>query len=425
MARLGALAAAFCAVAALLWAGPATAVAAGLSGQVTNGAAAPLEGIEVCAESRGPLGSAACARTDSQGEYSIPSAGAGYFVHFYTHDNSAPSYAPQWYPGKHFSEEAEPVAEADVAQVDATMGPGGAVSGRVYNVRNNQPIEAVEVCPVATVFRDHEITYCAHTDANGKYALRGLAAAEYRFEFNTSGNVNFVEETSPALPITTGGEKILEAGLVPGVMVRGTLTEAGTGVPVGGLGAPYSTPTICALDAGTEERIKCTYPDLDGHYSLPGLPSGELFGIAFALDVVEEGLDLNPDGYVRRYWNEVPAWDEATLMLGGGGVTIAGRDATLTRGAEVFPDCEVASACPPPDSDGQSPPPPFAGTIPGGAVPAVPPPLLQPEVHCKKGYLKIERIAKTRCVKIHKKKKHKHRRHHKARHQRQTADRNR
>jgi hypothetical protein len=408
--RLGRVALALCTVAAVLWLAPVATAEAAISGTVTDTTAHPLEGIEVCAVTTGPFGSETCTQTDGSGKYAIASAGSGSLVHFYSRANQAPGYAPQWYPGKPFFEEAEGVAPADVANVDAVMSPGGTVTGTVLSTQGSTPIEGVEVCPDPVVFREREVTWCDKTDASGKFALRGLSIAEYRFEFNTEGNVNYVEKLTPPLSVTAGG-LILEAHLVPGVEVDGTLTEAGTGLPIEGLTyPPYSVPLICALDAGTEERIKCTAVGIGGDYKLPGLPPGELFGVSFAVDGVEEGLDLWNDGYVRQYWHGVPAWNEATMMFGSGGVTLPGVDAVLSRGDEVFPHCEVVSACPPPAQSGPLPSP--TGTqTPTTTLP----PLTQPAVHCKKGYTKVERIAYTRCFKVQKKKHHK-RRHHKHAH---------
>lgn len=401
--RLGHVALALCALAAVLWLAPVATADAAISGRVTDTSVQPLEGIQVCALTTGPFGSETCARTDADGKYSISEAGAGYLVHFYSRENAPPGYAPQWYPGKPFFEEAEGVAGADVSHVDAVMSPGGTVRGRVFDVSSESPIEGVEVCPMPTVFREREVSWCADTDANGEYALRGLSAADYRFEFNALGNVNYVEKTAGPFPIGAGGELSLDAGLVPGVGVEGTLTEAGTGLPVEGLTfPPYSAPLVCALDYATEARIKCTWIKIGGHYTLLGLPPGELFGISFAVDTVEDGYDTAPDGYVRQYWQGVPAWNEATMMFGSGGVTRSGIDAVLSRGAEVFPHCEVRSACPPPpDGGGELPLP--SVTQPHGTLPL----FRRPGIRCKKGFRRVKRGTQRRCV------KKKHRGHHK------------
>jgi hypothetical protein len=406
--RLAAAIAVPCVLAALLGAGTAT--AAGISGRVSDTSAQPLLGIEVCALTTGPFGSEECTQTDAGGEYAIPSAGPGYLVHFYTRENRAPGYAPQWYPGKPFFEEAEGVAAGDVAHVDAVMAPGGTVTGTALSTATSMPIEGVEVCPDPVIFREREITWCTHSDANGEFTLRGLSTAEYRFEFRTSGDVNYVEQVTPPRSIQAGDDAILDVTLVPGVKVEGTLTEAGTGLPVEGFFAPYSVPSICALDAETEARIKCTTVGQSGNYSLPGLPPMESFGVAFAVDGVEEGLDLHPDGYVRQYWDQVSTWGEAAHVEATGGATFGGVNAALTRGGEVFPHCEVASACSPSNPIVVPP----ATFTPNGfeVVPGALRGRSEPELDCRKGYLKVKRIGHPRCIKVQKK-KHKLRHHRK------------
>lgn len=402
--RIGQVVLGICAVAAVLWLAPVATADAAIAGRVTDTSAQPLEGIEVCTGTNGPFGTEACAITDGNGEYAIASAGAGSLVHFYSRENRAPGYAPQWYPGKPFFQEAEGVAPADVSHVDAVMSPGGTVTGTVVSSEGGAPIEAVEICPNPVVFREREVTWCTHTDASGKYALRGLSTAEYRFQLYTSGDVNYVGQVTPPRSVVAGTESTLEVQMAPGVKVEGTLTQAGTGLPVEALSfPPYSAPNICALDAATEQRIKCTWIESGGRYKLPGLPPGERFVISFAVDTVEEGF-AHPDGYVRQYWNHVPTWGEATPLNGAGGSTIAGVDAALTRGAEVFPHCEVWSpACIPPDGPGERPHPLQEGT------PRAHAPL---PIHCKKGFRKVTRAGHARCVKVHKRKHHR-RRHHK------------
>jgi hypothetical protein len=131
------------------------------------------------------------------------------------------------------------------------------------------------------------------------------------------------------------------------------------------------------------------------------LPAGT-YAVSFAVDWVEEGLDLHPDGYVRRYWNEVPSFGESTLLAGTAGAVLDGIDAVLTKGEEVFPNCEVQSACPPPPSSGETSSsgsgiPPTTTTLPQ-ARPATQPLIRRPR--CKKGFRHVVRGGRARCIKI-------------------------
>jgi hypothetical protein len=409
-----------CALGSLFFAGLAAA-APGISGRVVDSADAPLAGIEVCAESHAPIGGGAvCTTTAGDGAYSLPAAGPGYFVHFYARGSAAPGYAPQWWPGVPFYDEAGPVAESDLAHVDATMQVGGSFSGRVLSRANEAPIEGVEICPDPTAFHAFEVGFCAKSDADGEFALRGLSEGEYRFEFLTAGDVNFVGTSFGPVAAGPGRGIGAEVFLVPGVEVKGTVTEAGTGDPIEGLPAPHSVPRVCALDADTEEPAKCTTVGPAGQYSIPGLEANRFFRISFAVDVVEEGLDLHPDGYARQYWDHESTFEEAVLIGGGRGAVVEAVDAALSPGEEVFPRCEVPTAsCE------------VSGEVGGGAAlpgtaegsgsslkgPFAPPgapgrfPLLPPVSHavgCKPGFHRVSGVS-SGCVKIKKAKKKHHR----------------
>jgi hypothetical protein len=412
-ARLGALAVALTGMAVLLWAG--SAVAAGpIAGKVTNSSAQPLVGIEVCAISFGIDGDE-CTQTDGAGEYSIPGSGPGVKVHFYARENSAPSYAPQWYPGVAHPEEAPTVTETEIAAgIDAVMAQGAEIQGETVDQTNEAPIKGVEICPTPTTFRAGEVTTCARSDANGEFALRDLGADTYTLEFFTAGEVNYVDQDF-TLPLSAGASIQTTAYMRRGVEVKGTVTEAGTGLPVEGLGPPYSVVPICAVDTETGDPIKCTNVGPAGAYSIPGILPGQLFTISFAVDPFEEGIDVDPDGYVRQYWDGVTEFDEATTIFGFGGQVLAGKDAVLTRGDEILPVTKPSGGEP-------------GGGVVGGTgvstfeppssvfpVAPVPPPVHSVRLACKKGFHKVSKGGQRRCVKI--KKKHGPRKHHTKAHQ--------
>jgi hypothetical protein len=176
---------------------------------------------------------------------------------------------------------------------------------------------------------------------------------------------------------------------VPGIEIEGTLTELGTGTPIVGLSPPHSVPAICALNPTTQARVKCATVESGGKYSIAGLPAGT-YAVSFAEDWVEDGLDLHPDGYVRRYWEEVPSFGESTLLAG-------------TAGA-VFPNCEVPSACPPPPSSGETSSSgsgiaPTTTTLPQARPATATQPLIR-RPRCKKGFRHVVKGGRPRCIKI-------------------------
>jgi len=407
------LTAALCGLAALFAAGSAVAATGEIHGKVTDHLGEPIAGITVCAHGLTPLVGGDCDwTTDAEGKYSIGGLKeASYRVDFHVEGNPSLNYVPQWYNGKAHPDEADPVelAEGQSKEIDAQLQTGGEIRGTVADVNTELPIEGVQVCArLLDFFQDGEFGYCGSSNAAGEFAVKNLGTGQYRLEFRTEGQVNYVEEQLPeppgSIPLTAGGAIEVEAHLVPGVEIEGTLTEAGTGTPIDGLSAPNSTPAICALNPTTQARIKCATVEPGGQYSIAGLPAGT-YAVSFAVDWVEEGLDLHPDGYVRRYWEEVPGFDEATLLAGTAGAVFDEIDAVLTKGEEVFPNCEVPSACPQLPSGGD---PSSGGTVIStttlpGAKPPVPP--SKPRPKCKKGFRRAMKSGHARCVKVPKKHK--------------------
>ena len=406
--RMLGLIATLCALGVLFSAASAVAATGEIHGTVTDHLGEPIAGITVCAEGLTPLVGSECDwNTDAEGKYSISGLReASYRVGFHVEGSPSLNYVQQWYNGKAHPEEADPVelAEGASREINAQLQTGGEFRGIVADHETGLPIEGVEICAqLLGFFQSGEVGYCGHSNAAGEFTVKNLGTGQYRLEFRTEGHVNYVEELLPEPPgsisLTAAGVVEVEAHLVPGIEIEGTLTEMGTGTPIVGQPAPDSVPAVCALDPTTQTRVKCATVGSGGHYSIAGLPAGT-YAVSFAVDWVEEGLDLHPDGYVRRYWQEVPSFDEATLLAGTAGAVFTEIDAMLTKGDEVFPNCEVQSACPPPPATGDPSP---AGSVgaPATTLPTIRPPARRPQ--CKKGFRRAMKSGHMRCVKISKK----------------------
>jgi hypothetical protein len=318
------------------------AAAATIKGTVTDEAGDPIEGITVCAQAPELMYAGNCDwGTDAEGHYAIEGLlEAGYHVGFYVEGNATLNYVPQWYGGTAHPEEGAMVAAVGglVEGIDAVMRPGGQITGTVTDRATGLPVEGVEVCAdLVGYFQDGEITYCRRTDADGEYDVKNLGTGSYRVEFRTDGGPNYVRENYGSEVAVTAGQVTggIDAALAPGLQIEGDLTDAATGLPPETLLAPYSGLSVCALDPVTEARLGCTWVEGDGHYELAGLPLGT-YVIAFALDRVEDGYAF-PDGYVRRFWDEVQNFDEATPVGSATPGVISGIDAALIRGDEILP----------------------------------------------------------------------------------------
>ncbi|HEX4307329.1 MAG TPA: carboxypeptidase-like regulatory domain-containing protein [Solirubrobacterales bacterium] len=412
------------ALAPAIWASAAG--AATIKGTVTDEAGNPIAGITVCAQAPEFMYPGNCAwGTDAEGHYAIEGLlEAGYHVGFYVESNPTLNYVPQWYGGKAHPEEGVLVAATGgvLEGIDAVMSPGGQIDGTVTDRATGLPVEGVEVCAdLVGYFQDGEITYCRRTDASGGYDVKNLGTGSYRIEFRTDGGPNYVRENYGAEVAVIAGQTTagIDAALAPGLQIEGDLTDAATGLPAESLLAPFSGLSICALDPVSEARVACIWPQQDGHYELAGLPPGE-YVIAFALDRVEDGYAF-PDGYVRRFWDEVQNFGEATPVGSATPGVISGIDAALSRGEEILPPGVPAWEPPfgasPSPSGGVGGPGTGASSLGAGSASAAAadvtaaaprvakaPPKAGAAARvktCNKGFRHASKGRRGRCVKIH------------------------
>lgn len=411
----------------LAWAGPAAA-AGPIAGKVTNQSAQPLDGIEVCAVVFAPYRET-CASTNTTGEYSIPGTGPGYEVHFYDPDGVAPSRAPQWYPDVPHVEEAAAVSEAEIEDgIDAEMHPGAEIRGTIVASHlDGAPLAGIKVFPDPTTVPLGEVAVHDETGADGTFVLSDLGPGTYHLVFEPEEGINYQAETFTMPPLSTGSAIATEVPLKPGVEFEGHLTDGTTGLPVPEFGGPGRTPTACALEAFTDERIKCVPVGAGGEYVIAGLPSGG-YVLSFGEDTKEDGVDLNPDGYVRQYY------EEGLLEIVEAPNVLDGLDATLVRGEEIWPGEEEEA---PSEVIGEevsgvgttgggttgtiTSPPNQAGGGVGGTAPPLPNPFgitgphanVLPKYTCKKGFHRVAKGGRSTCVKTKKKpKKHRAKKHH-------------
>jgi hypothetical protein len=396
-------------VAMLAWAATASAAGTGrIEGTVTDEASNPLEGITVCAQpvTAGLYGECAW-RTDHDGKYSIEGLGpGGYRVQFYVSSNESPlDLVPQWYFGKAYPEEGQIVSVTEGAATALSpveMKPGGQILGTVTDRLTGLPVADVSVCAsrVAPPAQTGDLGYCDRTDGAGAYEIRNLGTAAYQVEFSTFEGPNYISEVRQAsVPVTAGSPTPgIDAQLLPGLGFEGDVVDAATGSRPEILSPPYTGILVCAFEPITERRVACVPLEFDGHYALVGLQPGT-YVIGFAVDQFENGSDFLPDGYVRRFWNEVQSFNEATPLGSTTPTMISGIDARLTRGAEILPPRPVATTPPPPA------PPTGVLLIPTHRIKCA-----------KNGFRRTIVKGHERCVRIHKRHPRKH--HHKRGHHR-------
>ena len=206
----------------------------------------------------------------------------------------------------------------------AEQGEIGEFTGVVTSTATSSPIEGVNVC--ALNINGGEPWRCARTDAAGEYAVTVHESGSYDVRFSAppgsgyvsdeyyNGKLSSSEET--AVPVALGGATAgIDAQLVEGGRIAGTVTSAATKAPVAGV-------EVCARESSAE----CVLTNASGKYSLSGLMSGN-YEVEFYSD---SGM------YLPQYWDGKRAAAEGQQVPVTFSETTSGIDAELeplTNGA--------------------------------------------------------------------------------------------
>jgi hypothetical protein len=369
-----ALATLFCFCAAFL---PAQAAAAGsISGTVTDAATyAAIEGIDVCAIPIPEDGSVIhCTTTDGEGEYTMSLEPHGYTVVF---EGEALGYRPQWYDHSDYWWQSEKVVVGSepVKGINAAMGPFGRIEGLVQEAESGDPLKGVRVC--ARQIPDGWLGGCTETDSAGEYTISNVREGDYGVEFRPAGNqlTQFYEEKTesseadsvlvgPGAVVTGIDAHLLRAAKLEGVVRRPNAWE------------PFAAAEVCAWS--NEVLYRCGVSQVDGTYSISGLPTAE-YKIEF-----RPLLSI----WHIQFWDHKASWDEADLLPLVAGTTTTGIDADLQ--AKEIPHAQW------------TPPSPLVTQLPATSS-------IQPvprRRHCRKGFRRKRVAGKVRCVRNHKRRRH-------------------
>jgi hypothetical protein len=360
--------------------GPAAVLAAGsISGTVTAAAAPndPLAGVEVCAH-RAMSYEIECVETGSSGEYTVADLVDGsYRVEFFPAESS--NYIPQYFEEKYSWEEADivVVGGGDVPNVDAALGEGGRIEGRVFDSVSKAGVADVQVC--ASPIDHNGFSRCAVTGSSGDYVLLGLATDSYMVSFvPEEGGVSadyvwqfydgwdsWFEPTPVAASVGLGTTGIDAAMEKPGQIV-GTVTDAASGSAIG-------SSRVCLFKLKENVDPWCTNTDHSGHYSFEGL-SGGAYKVWFS---PEDPIRGEEDDYFQQYYNDKVTFAQADTVLVGAGAVTSGIDARLVSRNPVPPTLSA---------------PPLFSATPGK-------PRHRPRRHCRRGQRRVKKRGKVRCVK--------------------------
>jgi hypothetical protein len=258
-------------------------------------------------------------QTDASGNYSLVlMQGSTAKVEFGVFGGPPPGtrYLGRWWDNKESFELADPIsAAADVSGIDAHLPTGFRITGHVSERGTGVALADVQVQII-----DAAVPCCpfqqvgfARTDTFGNYSLV-VPAGTYKvqfFEFPPPARPHLMQWwndqpfDNTATPLTGAADTAgIDASLIPGVFIRGHVTDATGAIPVAGLqvSAQDATEPCCRFVGGAQT-------DASGNYELV-VPGGSSVRLEFG---VFNGV---PPGtrYVAQWWNNKSTFDAADVL---------------------------------------------------------------------------------------------------------------
>lgn len=227
---------------------PAAAMASSIAGTVTAAVGhAPIAEVEVCSHAQPYTVEDTCAETDSSGKYLLAGLAPGeYSIHFSDRIKNR-NYVDQYYGGS----DVYPGTRVTIGGseerngIGAELQPGGSILGTVTDAESSLPIPNVPACAMAEIAPGGYAARCAETAADGTYRINGLPPGSYEVEFQ-SGLLNYQQQYYPGVPKANESTKVtiaaagdekgsIDVAMHAGAEISGTVTEVGTGKPLGGI----------------------------------------------------------------------------------------------------------------------------------------------------------------------------------------------
>jgi hypothetical protein len=170
-------------------------------------------------------------------------------------------------------------AGATHSGVDFALSQGGTITGTVTDAVTSAPIAGITVQVLNS--RGAGGIRSINTDGSGVYTLTGLPAGSYFVR--TRDSVNYADELYDNIPylvgdvsigtavaVTAGGTQTgINFALAPGGTITGTVTDLGTGLPLGGV-------EVWLHDSQGRE-LRGADTSAAGTYTFSGLPAGSYF----------------------------------------------------------------------------------------------------------------------------------------------------
>jgi Carboxypeptidase regulatory-like domain len=293
-----------------------------ITGVVRGPSGKPLAGICVSdVNTRGSgvltLGGGIGPTTDSRGAYRISGLAPGRYDVLFSQCTVNARYPDQWYRGQNSQLSATPVrvrAGATTSGIDATMRPGGTVTGRVVDSAG-KPLN--NICPFAFNPNTGQFGF-ATTGRTGTYTMRGLATGSYTVSFSPCNPaVNLVTVTRHIKVTASHTTSGVNARLSPGGSASGTVTVAGSAALVDNVCVEF-------ISANPNNPGGFGFTGADGTYLATGLAPG-----SYQVYFNDPSCFFGKTGLAPQWYNGQPRQATANKVTITVGHTTAGINAAL------------------------------------------------------------------------------------------------
>jgi 5-hydroxyisourate hydrolase-like protein (transthyretin family) len=305
-----------------------------ITGKVTDSSTAvPLSGI--CVDLYSGNGNVVSSvSTDGTGLYTTPHMAAGtYRVGFFNCGGS--TYAAQYYNEKPSLASANSVTIADgtvTSGINAAMVRSGQITGTVTDSVTHAPVAGI--CADVLDSSGNNISL-ASTNGSGVYTITGLQTGSYRVEFfSQCGTMNYVTQyyngkasLANADPVavtvakTTSG---INAAIVKGGEITGTVTDSSTGAPISGI-------CVDAFDSNGND-VAAGYTDGTGAYTIYGAPPGGARVEFYSQASSYSNPSCGGTNYITQYYKAKASLATANPITVASAATTTGINAAMTAG---------------------------------------------------------------------------------------------
>jgi hypothetical protein len=294
----------------------------------------PIPNVHVFAENYDSGVWVGATNTNLDGSYTILGVPTGTYQVRACPSCNGLNYVSEWYDDTYYENEATPVsvvAPSDTSDIDFTLEPGGTISGFVYQEDGITPIFNVRVG--AEDFDTGEELGNADTNPDGTYTIVGLPTGTYRIEACAScSGLNYIDElyddvyrwewalATPVSVTSTNDTPDINFTLGVGGTVSGHVYQQ-DGV------TPIPNVYVYADDYDTGEWMAATNTNLDGSYTILGLPTGTY--------QVRACPSCNGLNYVSEWYDDTYYENEATPVSVVAPSDTSDIDFTLKPGGSI------------------------------------------------------------------------------------------